>query len=601
MYPSHYLGNNTLTDEFEMESIEFDDTNNVTPNREKIMELLLNDNYEDINKIVDIVELDDDYADDYDLKPDITLELLNSCINDDDIEMFKILLLKNGQVQILENYIDVVGHMVDENRLNMFMILIDDIDLDTFYETIYGEILICRDNTIPFLKIMDERGYKMDNKHIKRIILCNNIETMKYLLEIGYDIQIHVNNSNIAMDIIRFDMLKCLVDWGIDIKNCLILVIGSAIKHNNLDMMIYLVEHFPDHSLNKYLGRCVRLNRIDILKYLMSVGVNIHRLKIVDCSDVNIDMVKFLIGVGYNITKLVDKLGHLLIRCFCGDSGIENFKYLLDIGVNVLLLTQNEKTDMTEEYKRWVIYKSNYVYLRSPTEYCVSMGKMTQIKFLFDNYYELVGVAIDRLFVIACANGQIEMVRYFKEMDAKLCEKSLASACYFGHFEIVKMLLCYGLEFGDMVENPFVLCVKGMHNVGQENEPYTNLIKDNDIFRNHIYNYGNGYDDILKLLVVCNVCVPHYDNVGVQYLMELDVGTIRYFLDGGMNINLRFEYKNVMMSLLEYTVLKNIKMVKFLLDAGIECHVLNINVVNKCHKEKYMDIKQLLLDAGFDL
>jgi hypothetical protein len=597
MYPSRYLGNDMFTDEFEFE---FDDTNVIVPNREKIMELLLNDNYEDINKITNTVDMEDEYNEEF--KQEIIIELLNDCVVINDIDMFKLLLLKNGQKQILENNNDIIGYIVEANRLNMFMMLIEDVNLDDFYERIYNDIVIFRDEfIIQFLKIMDDMGYKMDNKHIKRIIQCNNVGAMKYLLSVGYDIQIHVNNSNIAMDIIKFDMLKCLVDAGIDISECLLLVINSAIKNDDLDMLIYLHEHFPDYRLNKFFSRCVRLNRINILKYFISIGVNIGKYKITECPNISIDMVKFLIGVGYKTNYLVDKIGDLLIRCFCGDDDIDNFKYLLDVGTDIRLLMKNKKMGMTEESKRWVIYKKDYAYLVSILEYCVSMGKMIQIKFLFDNYFELVKNEIDRLFVIACANGQIEMTKFFKDMNAKLCNKSLGSACYFGHFEIVKMILCWGLEFDVMVENPFVMCIVGMNSGEHQNAPYTSLIDGNDIFRNHIYNYGDGYNDILKLLMVYNISIPHYNDVGIPYLMKLDDDILKYFFDTGMDINLRFEYNNVMVSLMEYAVLKNIKMVKFLLDCSIDCHKMNKQVIRKCHKDKYADIKQLLMDYGFDL
>jgi ankyrin repeat protein len=534
----------------------------ITKNLDKIIELYNDEKYDDVHTLF----YDGLVENTGSIEWKVVWTLLWYCEQYDNVDFIENIL----STMIVEDsplYLrDFVVNVVDNNKIQIFTTILDCINIQPIFDIIFIAILK-NENKISFLDILIEKGYKIRDTNINTVIRQNDVEVIEYLIEKNYDIQSVLLHMTLRSYNLKLQTLKLLIKYNLNIEKLICPIIELAIKYNDLDVVVYMKEIFPYCDINIWAQNCYRYNNVNILKYLCQNGVDVQYIDTEYMSyGQTVDIFKFLIDNNCNIGKKT--LDNICREHFIKDTDLNNTYYLVKYGADIEKCIVN-KIRMTD--KKNILINEHYTRLTSPLEYITSVGKIGHIKYLVENYYHLIQPQINKLFIIACANGQNEIVKYLYTLNVRLDEKALISACFFGHLNTVNLLLEFGMDIYDTKENLFVVIDDGIHSSNIPSLTYNNLINDDDVFVNDVYNFGIQHSDILKLLIKYRVQIPEIPRTCNYYVMFHDVETMRYFLDSGMDINTQVTWTVNYISLLDRSLrLGNIDVAKLLLEYGIE-------------------------------
>ena len=336
------------------------------------------------------------------------------------------------------------------NDMELFEIIVQQNKLDSERISKIYPLLITHANPIPFLRILLENDVNINPKTIYLAIAQNNIKFISCLIDVKYDITegwIMYDESlkSNPEKLISISMLKLLLsDANILQLVNLQLLMTTAILMHDLSIVEFIVEFivetYPNHDLNKYnyLNDSCEAHNKDALIYLLMHGANVHVINQDSIAVTCVEIVKILIDHNYVLSK--GTLKELLMDNYVYD--LNNIIYLIKIGAEIQWFFDNEnEDDMLPEQDNY------YYYAHSPLERMITEDFFDIIKFLAENYLTLLRPEINRLFVIACANGRNVIAKYLYDLGVKLNVKALMSAIFFGHYETVVMLLKLGMKF----------------------------------------------------------------------------------------------------------------------------------------------------------
>jgi hypothetical protein len=572
----------------------------IIDNREKIIELLNDDKYLEISTLLKKQSSDG-------LAKDLALTTLFSRCSTDE-ELLKIILFK----YINNNHTppsSITTNIIINGHIELFLTLLE-------YYPNY-ELGNCIDDITEskyapqFLDIFLDKGQRLMECDLYIAISWNKIDIVRHAFNNNYDIQSIV-------DTVRWDkfgrydinMFKLMIHNNIDLTKYLDTIICQVIEYNKLDVIILFVNTYSNCDLNKYLKHSCLNNKLDIMKYLLHMGANIN---IIDNSwiprNLNIEIFKFLVHC--NVDIHVSTLNMLLLYNFIHNSDINDLIFIISQGASIQHIF-----DLEEQNKynistiiRNKIKNGNYERVNSPLEYITSMGKLEYIKYLYENYNHLLQPEIDRLFIIACANGQCEIAKYLYSLNANLDSKALISACFFGHLEIIKLLISYGMDCENIEVNLLGVLEDAIYNNNKQSKTYDNLIFNNTIFRNDIFHHKYQGDhlldklsDIIKILIKCYVPLPEKTKFWSPFsgMIYHDVEFIKYYIKCGHDINkIFYNDRNEPSTLIEGAVLfRDHKMIKFLLECGA---VLPNNDFLDKHTKYNQGFRKFLLECGAEL
>lgn len=542
---------------------------------EYIIELYIDNKYEEVCKLIYPI---DNFSNEFQIA--VTDGLVHYCVNNQNentFELFKMIIDKKDpniynaiiSIEINKYSDDMIDYMLGKLYLDNNLIY-------HFFE---------RNNIIvSFLDIIQKKGYRFNSKIFSLFIKNNDINAIQYLIKENYDIQTLYNEIDLN------DWCK-ICDININILKFLYLNIDLQ-KHSNiifqqiiggsLDSVMFMVEIFPDLNLDKAFERACIANNIETMKYFLNQGANIKNMLYMT-SLYNIQTILFLLEVNdYDINKF-----NFNVRIFFASGDLISTKCLLDRGAKIDYIFKSMYEYNHKSYhhqfqvgdnsiRNMYRHDGHYVYhLICVLEHIVATGYISHIEFLMENYYELLKPELNRLFVVACANGQIEMVKYLMHFEIEINNKSLIMACLFGHYEIVQFLLENGLLFSSITcTNLF--CITSFFAGYEESlikeycrgelliKEYNILVNDN-ILRNDVYNYGNNHKKIFELLIVHNYSIGDFNLCENFNSQLLEINILKYFLSQIINsepIDKKF-------SAVELCILdKKYDELKFLLDNG---------------------------------
>lgn len=481
---------------------------------------------------------------------------------------------------VKNNNMKIIEMIVDENDDDL-PIVMEDIDITKMSQNILNYILQhikLTDNcihslfyknriNIECLEILLSRGIKINGSFFAYIIKNNNIDAIKYLIAENYDIQ-HLYDENVHLYYdydhyygINIAMIKFLY-LNINMMKCVQKIFRAVINMNNLEAVEFLVDSSTELDLDCGFNKACESNNINIMKYLLKKGIDINRL--IYRRNFTIDTVKFLIENGYN----QDNINWEVRKSFCNESDLQNVKYLLKNGGNIDQIFENHYISgkYTHDFKTG----DQYHYLICPIEHIIATDKKIHLEFLMDNYFDLLQLELNRLFVIACCNGRLEIAKLLLKIGAEITEKSMIFACFFGHKIMVEFLLENGLQFHDVKSvNLFTILFNNELSL-INTSAYANMIvtfdKDN-MLRNDIYcNNGHKHPDIIRLLIKYNVNIGDYDYNNDVHDGLLEVDILEYFFPTIRNLNEKIGKRE---TLLELCIMFNkYDSVKFLLENG---------------------------------
>ena len=559
-------------------------------------------------------------------------EILELCINDQNDKLKELINnLTNGKpiskriwAELSKQCIIVlIKYCIKNDNVELFTT-----NIHLFCQQYIGYVMryICKhNNPIPFLNILIENNIKITPDFVWRAFTKNNTIFISYLISIGHyiaeDFNVHASRLKYQPKdeaILSVLMLKMLMDNNIYISSeNLNNLIRAAIRNNNLEVIEFLVESFPDYNINRCLEYCCYERNHELLVYFLKRGANIHSMKIdPNClSEISINIVKILIDHDYPIAKKI--LNYILTTYFKNDIHLENVKYLLANGAQIQYVFDIEERGKNRDAAMHT-YDGDYIY--SLLELIITKGEFIKIKFLAENYLNLLKPELNRLFVLACANGRNDIATYLYDLGAELNDKALICAFYFGHLETIIMLLKLGMVLNThpvaIKDDLFVLAYVGYVYKSIYSKLYDGLIDStpnntpnkNTIFRNDIYNYGvSTHLDIIKLLISHNIPTTNVSLMITPYsAIYNDVSILEYFIRNGLNINKRWDDTrfNENRNLLEGVIISAkpdkmyLDVIEFLLENGADRHIINKEAIQVVNNPVYEPIKILLLKYG---
>jgi ankyrin repeat protein len=557
---------------------------------------------------------------------DFVKELFKYCLYDNDIELLKNILSRTNSDNLFK--LILLESIPDREILDLFRNTTDivwEIIISEMYLTDRCSVqcmdYICGRNKINLLEKMLNRGYKMNSWTIGIAIQRGFIDIIRHAILHNYNIQQifneydFVNNKLINTDIA---IIKLLVEHHIDISEKINDIFLRATELGNIDLVTYCVENNYGCDVNDALQYACFGAYSDIVIYLLEHGADITALNIKNVKAGNIKIFKILIDYGFCIP--VEDMCLVFVTCFIYANDVTDILFLLEYGANpecIFHCTMTRYENIIDMVGRPEMYHWVNCYL----EFIVSMGYISHIKYLSELNYEKILLELDRLFIVACANGKSDMVIYLLKLGANInTENNMAVnvACYFGHMDILKFLL-EKIDLLDITENLLMVTIQGysslVYEVNEENTyaPYRKLRGKNNILRNDLYHFGNFHVSIFELLCSKNIVLTNFDIYEILKIFPLvfySKNFLRYIISMGFDINTMFEtmfggtiYGSVTLeltSILELCVnFNNIHLVKYLLDNGADITINNngpMQVANYIGGRE--EIKKLLLEYG---
>jgi hypothetical protein len=162
------------------------------------------------------------------------------------------------------------------------------------------------------------------------------VETWKWLVEIGADI--HAGGCSLKYSAANghFEIVKYLVEHGADIHVWDDYALRHSASYGHLEVLKYLVEHGADIHANydDALRYSAEYGYLEVVKYLVENGANIHAYNdealIWSAKKGHLEVVKCLIENGANIHAQNDDA----LRNSAENGHLEVVKYLVEHGAN---------------------------------------------------------------------------------------------------------------------------------------------------------------------------------------------------------------------------------------------------------------------------
>lgn len=468
----------------------------------------------------------------------------------------------------------IIRNIIKCGHIELFVMLLDrlDIQLQTHYSTIINSEYV-----IKFLNIFLERGQRLSVLAIRDAIISNLINVVKYALENDYDVQSAYDkierNQPLKCDV---NMFKLLLNNNIDLTTNINHFMTDAICTNNLDNIMCLTPFV--NNINEYLQMACINNNIPITKYFLQIGCDIDVIQGDTPINPTIDMVIFLDKCGLKINQKT--LNFALLSNFITHNDTKDFSYYIEYGASMTYIFDMQKLDTTNNY-----------YGDFPLEHIIWKGKLNHLKYLCENYYDLISLEFDALIIMACAYGNCEIIKYLYSLGVSIDKLLLIVACYFGKLDVIELLFSYGIDT-NVGENLFCVLEEGYHKKCKDSRIYDEIINKNCIFKICDMKWWEQYTlksirNIIKKLIPLNIPIPNnskFWSYGTLIIFDIDI--LQYYLDCGNDLNTNSDN-----SVVEICIGHGYsKIVKFLLDNGANWpsqKCLDICKNNKIYKDMF--------------
>jgi hypothetical protein len=479
------------------------------------------------------------------------------CIQNDDVALLtKLFGCKDFNLQWHVSINDIIKN----NYLEKFLNVLDNVDEHCHtFNYFKSEIR----NDVNILKLLLNHKYKIDDTYIYYIITNDYTNIITYLIENDYDMQNAIDTNPIYT--LNLTTLKLLFQHNINFSKNLTLTYELFINHADIECVKFLMEVEPYDDINFLLSHCCYNCKLNLAKYFVGMGADIHSIARDIIIEASIYVVQYLFSCGYSFDEdLVNEI--LKIRFW--NIPISQVKYLLGHGADMECVFDNE-------------------HFRN----VISNDGLNHIKFLVENYYDLIEPKLNHMFIIACANGSYMIVEYFCKLGLKIDAKMMIVGCYYGNYQVVKTSFDCGFDYNDIDANLYQVICNGTR---ERIFPSYDLIKDNPYFIENDFHTGANYFGIFRLLIEYRAPVYDFEKIFIDLSYSFyKVDIIKFCIDNGMDIN-----KHISLSACIWG--KNIDLIKLLLENGIIVSLSNRECILVNNNE---EMKKIFMDYGhvFDL
>lgn len=512
-----------------------------SPCREILIEAFNNDNYDKFEESL------------YSSKHgDGIFNIFMYCLDNNDDELLEKLINKHKNHKIINNYDALRNKLVNCN--NKIIDIVFNLDIGTNIFVQLANSAICYNNMY-LLNKLENFGY---------ILTVNNLATALYMGENDYfesirhlcdDIQKLFDDYRqmFHFQALPIGKIKYMLDIGINFSKHVDSMIFIYVNRNYEKEAMFLYELGATNT-NVLITLAYIRNNINLITYFFEKGGVIDFNKNVSF-ELKYETIKFLLDIGYKIDDNTKK--SIFIQ-------VLKFGQGKDIGC-IYDLFDNFDLDFIFESERKNIYKQTF-YGNSIFEYIIYTNKIENMKFVIKN--DNGKLDINKLFVVACCNGRIEIAKLLLDVNNNVdYNLAIECACYFGHYDTLNFLCQYDITLSDA---SLWMCI---YNINCDDDGYKKILNKCNIV-NDTYNCNEGCIDTLKLLLQMNVKITYemFDNLrNGCYFIEM----IYNMVDNGIDPN-KILAKIVMIKYHDKVPDLLIEIVKYLLNNGANPNIDNV-------------------------
>ncbi len=545
------------------------DKHKILHDRMQLMELFENESYDELLKILSSCIL---FLEEFkvDLHTETIDLLFGYCVKNNDIEFINKVISRFGSHNIFKSRIkyDITNCNVD--MLNIIS------EMECF-KSIEATILIPHaidTKNIYLLSKLENAGHKLNDTQLSQIIFSSNIEMMEHIKSQNIDIQTVFDNSVIKETVswlnspliiqkyqnltINVDTIKFIMENGIDVSNKLDELVEDGIFNGNLEFIQFCYQ-LGTINIDSAIKLSCSSNKLDILEYLLEIGGNIN---VIDSNDLlnNANYQTVVLLSKYNYVFPTNILHYIFRNSFVEDVNIDEIYKLYNYvgNFNYIFHRETQFVKHVPSYTNIILASNTIAHGNnklaiSDLELLVCQNKIEHIKMMATYALNNLMKEVDRLFIVAIANGRLEIAEYLLELGAVVdYELAFNVAFFFGHIHMVKYLLNYNTN---LTPELFLMAAYGSSN-DNKHIGYANLIQDTTIFRNDVFNIGDNYIELFQLLIDNNVRIPDFSFLGILDKKYYSVEIIGYMINLGFNPTLLLEIciKYDMKSITEYLI-----------------------------------------------
>lgn len=423
-------------------------------------------------------------------------------------------------------------------------------------------------NNIKLITKLVNNGIHMHNINLLNILFSNNKELINYIISLNIDLQKlfdncrfgvkdlydvetwfvnndyddilnnkiqHIDISHVITDI-SVENLKTIVDYGVNILHKINDIMIYSIHEGNCLLVSYCYD-MGANNIDVALKVACNLKKHDIIKFLLGKGANMHLVIDKDLKQISYDIFMLLNDYEYNFSTLM--LNKIFTNIFIFENDIDKIHKVFSY-VNTFDHFFEKENNLSERhwcssYLECIVYEAH-----------IDKIKMVE-KYAYDNFK----LCINKLFICAMGNGNIDIGNYLLDCGINVDYKVAAKvACFGNHMKSLQFIMKH---FGDDCIDDDLYMAYAYGSVDM-----TDYIRQlNTELKYMNFRYEVNGESVTDYLISCNILMPP-NFIGILNSIEYTIKIFEHLLLNH-DVNLLLGY------CIKYN---NLKITKYLLDNG---------------------------------
>lgn len=475
---------------------------NIEPNREEILEALNSDNYDKITTMTHWVIYNDNI-----------FIIYLYCVKKNDEELLTKLMEKHKDYDFSVSLGRCVGVITNcnNNIIDIVFQNINNIKNDYPFDLMFNRAIIS--NNIYLANKLQNLGYELTKDNLGTALLYgpnDYVDSIMHLYDNLQEIFEHEIHDYELIELLSVDKIKYIIKIGVDINKHLNNMISACIdfKSNN-DVVLYLHE-LGATNINECLQLSFNNNNIFLMKHFLDYGATMDITNKMTIGIQNYESIKLLLDYEYVFNNnIIEYIFEMMLKYETIDNIEKTFQQFENINLNFILEKEkNNEGSILED----IIGKHN----------------IDCVKFIIKHLHDSLN--INKLFIIACCNGSIDIVKMFLDINNNVdYDLGFECALYFCHYDMALYLCQYDVNFNDDMIWMYI------HGYNKNDKGYLKILEKCKII-NHCILCENNETKLLDLLIELGMKVS-LEMFGEINLLQLSIPLVYHMMDNNISAN----------------------------------------------------------------